>query len=422
VERLKFYYYVKASGLVKVELLDELFRKFESGAPLLAGKVAESTDRKQLQRPARLRYGYGCVALETKSEKTADKPVDSSDASLEDEVTDKDQDLTTADLLFAEELVRRGLLNDWQLQQLLRGRTKFTLGDYWVLDALGRGGYGHVFLGSSGEEYVALKVLPLSHATPELTQRFLREIDVQKYLFHSNLVRFYGSGHDGNVHYMVHEFINGGDLRELFVKEGVLPIEVVAAVLGQVAQGVHFLHQNGIVHRDIKPANVLLADNGVAKLTDFGLAVPFERDFNDPQIQMFDENFLLEKRIDTAAKPTGKVAGTVDYMAPDQISQPSQPSPSWDIYSLGCVLYQLLTGSVPYPDGDTKQKFRDRILFDPKDPRILNQAIPFDLVDLLRRMLTRNPYYRIRSAKEVADRLTAWIPPDGLAGYLKFVK
>ncbi|MDR1962576.1 MAG: serine/threonine protein kinase [Planctomycetaceae bacterium] len=420
VEPPKLYHYVKASGLVKAELLDEFLRKFESGGLVLTENIAtNSFDRKHSQHPARLRYSVR-YSTETAEE---EKPLDSSDASLDGETVNQDCDVTIQDRRFAEELVRCGLLNDWQAQQLLDGRTKFTLGDYRIFDAIGHGGYGHVFLGHAeqGGGDVAIKVLPLAKVTPELTERFLHEIEVQKNLDHPNLVRYFGSGRDGNVHYMVHEFVDGGDLRELFRKEGVLPIEIVAPILGQIAQGVHYLHENGIIHRDLKPANVLLSSEGKAKLTDMGLAVPFERNFKDPMIRIIEESNLLEHQIDSASKVTGRVAGTVDYMAPDQIRNPSEPTPGWDIYSLGCTLYQMLTGSLPYPNGDVKQKFSDRIRFDPKDPRILNQTIPFDLVDLLRGMLAREPYDRITTAKEVANRLEAWSPPDGFMSYLEFL-
>jgi serine/threonine protein kinase len=417
VEPPKLYHYVQASGLVQPELLDEFLRKFESGVLRPVGiLVTNPLDRKHLQHPAQLRYGVR-RASEIMEEA---QPLDSSDASLDGETVIPDRNITVQDQRFAEELVRSGLLNDWQTQQLLNGRTKFTLGGYRIFDAIGYGGYGHVFLGHDERGYVALKVLPLARATPELTERFLHEIESQKNFDHPNLVRYFGSGRDGNVHYMVHEFVDGGDLRELFLKEGVLPIEVVAPILSQIARGIHYLHENSIIHRDIKPANVLLSSEGKAKLTDMGLAIPFERDFKDPMVRMFEEGNLLERQIDTASKATGRVAGTVDYMAPDQIRNPSEPTPGWDIYSLGCTLYQMLTGSLPYPNGDVKQKFRDRINFDPKDPRILNQTIPFDLVDLLHGMLAREPYKRITTAKEIADRLDVWSPPDGLLSSLKF--
>lgn len=417
MEPPKLYHYAKASGLVRAELLDEFLRKFESGVLLPTGiMVTDTLDRKHLQHPAQLRYGVRRASETIEN----NKPLDSFNASLDGETVNPDRNITVQDQLFAEELVRSGLLNDWQTQQLLNGRTKFTLGGYRIFDAIGYGGYGHVFLGHDEAGYVALKVLPLARTTPELTERFLHEIEVQKNFIHPNLVRYFGSGRDGNVHYMVHEFVDGGDLRELFLKEGVLPIEVVASILAQIARGINYLHENSIIHRDIKPANVLLSSEGKAKLTDMGLAIPFERNFKDPMVRMFEESNLLERQIDTASKATGRVAGTVDYMAPDQIRNPSEPAPGWDIYSLGCTLYQMLTGSLPYPNGDVKQKFRDRINFDPKDPRILNQAIPFDLVDLLRGMLAREPYERIITAKEVADRLDVWAPPDGLLSYLKF--
>ena len=433
MEPPKLYHYAKASGLVEEVALDRVLEGVVSGDPgftqidpFLTDLSADPVDRHHLQHPARIR---GTVRRPAPTSGEDEESRDTSEASVDGETARQEMNGTTElDHRLADELIRRGFLNRWQSIQLLSGRTKFTLGDYRILDAIGRGGYGHVFLGreertlpqtGTKEQFVALKVLPLSKTTPELSKRFLHEIEVQKNLSHLNLVRYLGSGRDGNVHYMVHEFVDGGDLRELFRGEGVLPIEVAAPILGQIAKGVHYLHENGVVHRDIKPANVLLSSSGFAKLTDMGLSITYDQSLRTVQPGNPEKNSIVEKQIDTVTDSTGKVAGTVDYMAPDQILHPSEPAPAWDIYSLGCTLYQLLTGTVPFPQGDAKQKFRARLRFDPKDARILNQAIPFDIADLLRGMLARNPVDRI-SAWEVARRLDAWSPGTGISYRITF--
>ena len=416
-----FYHYVKASGLVFEDDLERVLEGVEGNDPafwqvdpFLTDLSAEPVDRRHLQKPARLR---GAVRHVVPPPVEEEESRDATEASLDGESARREMDgVTDRDHRLADELIRRGFLNRWQTTQLFSGRTKFTLGDFRILDAIGRGGYGHVFLGRTEQggrkQYIALKVLPLARANPDLTKRFLHEIEVQKNLSHLNLVRFLGSGRDGNVHYMVHEFVDGGDLRELFRSEGVLPIEVVAPVLGQIARAVHYLHENGIVHRDIKPANVLLSDSGFAKLADMGLSVTYDR--HAAAVRLLNpEDTALERQIDSVTKTT-KVAGTVDYMAPDQILKPSEPMPGWDIYSLGCTLYQLLTGEVPFPQGDTRQKLQARLRSDPKDVRILNPTISFDIADLLRGMLARNSAERI-TAREVAERLDAWSPGTGIA-------
>ncbi len=401
MELPKIYHYIKASGLVDEECLGRVLEGVTSNDPaflqvdpFLTDLSAMPLDRRHLQKTVSI------AGVKKKVRAATETPTDESQTSLE--ATLDGETMSTElggfgplDRRLADELIRRGFLNRWQVRQFFSGRTKFTLGDYQIFDSLGHGGYGHVFLGQTEESgtsfYVAIKVLPLSKATDEMTQRFLHEIDVQKNLSHPNLVRFLGSGRDGNVHYMVHEFVNSGDLRELLRVEGSLSIAVAAPIMAQIVRVVHYLHERHIVHRDVKPANVLLNHRGVAKLADLGLAVSYDS-LNEPQA-------------------TSRVAGTVDYMSPDQILQPGVPMPAWDIYSLGCMLYQLLTGKVPFPHGDSQQKLRARLHSDAKDARILNQAVPFDLADLLRGMLTRNAEDRI-SAPEIVSRLLAWCGDD----------
>ncbi|MDR2169825.1 MAG: serine/threonine protein kinase [Planctomycetaceae bacterium] len=386
--------------------------------------------------------------------------------------------LTELDYYFAEALVSCGVLNRWQVTQLLAGRTKFTLGKYWILDAIGGGGYGHVFLGCEygvdvcGKPYplelllssgggdgalVALKVLPVIKSTVELSERFRNEIGLQRRLRHPNLLRFIDSGHDGNVDYMVHEFIDGGDVKMLLQSEGEIQYDVAAAIIVELSKAVQYLHDCGIIHRDIKPANILLSSSGVVKLIDLGLSVECGADRvsgvsgvnsvngvnnvngvnsvdgivgKDVEVienfgagTGYGENYLGGETTGVNATASvgvsvssgaGKIAGTIDYVAPDQIRNPSEPSPLWDIYSIGCVFYQLLTGKPPFPSGDLKQKLAAHVATEPLDPRVFNQTIPFHIAEITLAMLEKNPAKRIQSAQEIVEKLTAWIPPDGL--------
>lgn len=399
MERPKFYYYAQASGLVRNRFLDEVLES------ILA------RDRAAAETPF---VPQSSVSEEqTESFDEADATLDGgSDRGDLDRATDLDRRL-------AEELVRRGALNRWQSVQLLEGRTKFTLGGFRVLDAIGRGGYGHVFLGRENrddsfgsQQRVALKVLPLARATPELTTRFLHEIEIQKNLSHPNLVRFLGAGHDGNVHYMVHEYVDGGDLQIRLHRDGKAPLDRAATVISQAASALDYLHRQGIVHRDVKPSNVLLSSEGIAKLTDMGLAVSYQIDF--PGLRSFaSEEAALEKRIDQVAHGGEKIAGTVDYMAPDQLRDPSRPMPAWDLYSLGCTFYQLLTGQVPFPGDSTsssgkRKKFYDHLRVTPKDVRVFEQSIPYDVASLVRVLLAKNPADRPQNAADVVARLEPW--------------
>lgn len=344
------------------------------------------------------------------------------------------------DYRLADLLIKRRQLNPWQASQLLAGRTKFKLGGYWVVDSIGQGGYGQVFLGREEkdlrdgvdlqdayhaslfprERLLAIKVLPQARSTPEMIARFEHEVSLQSGLLHPNFVQFIDSGFDGNVHYMVHEYVDGGDLRSLLHEIPLLPFDVVAHIVMQAAEALQHLHDCNIVHRDIKPANILISTDGFAKLGDMGLALRMQSfETLPPEMTAFlnaemhadvgsdDTQTQVARQLDRAGLK-GKIAGTVDYMAPDQLHDPHSPTPRWDIYSLGCTLYQLLTGSVPFPKGETREKFRAHLKEAPPDPRIYNQSIPYDIAALTLSMLAKDPNLRIRSATEVAARLRPW--------------
>jgi len=421
-----FYQSVLASGLVPAEPLEKIARFIQERAAGSASvldsilydiSAIAPVSLERLQRLPKLRRMFQREAIQSKKVtfNPADAALDASDADHKDHTQEETQ--------LADELIRQGFLNRWQAEQLLEERTKFSLGQYRIFDAIGQGGYGYVFLGRkpSEQHYAAIKVLPITKTTPELLRRFKHEIELQRDLRHANLVRFIESGQDGNVNYMVHEFMDGGDVRSLLRQETVLPVDAAAAIIAQTARAVQYLHDNGIVHRDIKPANILLSSSGTARLIDLGLATPIDTRYAANQSGGEEDSVaLLNRQLDSSIFQSGRVAGTVDYMAPDQLRDPSHPTPAWDIYSLGCTLYQMLTGTVPFPTGDTQDKFRAKLQAEPKDARIYNQAIPFDVADLLRSMLSTRRDNRITTAQAVADRLGAWTLPEGLTGKLEF--
>ena len=418
-----FYQSVCSSGLVPEEPLQKIAKFIQDR---LAGSestldsilydisAVDPVSLERLQRLPKVRKQFRCGVSKSKQVvfNPAEATLDASDATHKDHTLEETQ--------LADELIRQGFLNRWQAEQLLEERTKFSLGQYRIFDAIGQGGYGYVFLGRkpSAQHYAAIKVLPITKATPELSRRFKHEIEIQKGLQHPNLVRFIESGQDGNVNYMVHEFMDGGDVRSLLRQENTLPLDTATTIIAQTARALQYLHENGIVHRDIKPANILLSSDGTAKLIDLGLAIPIDVRYAVNQSNSDESNG--DNPLDSSIIASGRVAGTVDYMAPDQLRAPSSPTPSWDIYSLGCTLYLMLTGTVPFPSGSTQEKFRARLQSEPKDARMYNQAIPFDIADLLRAMLTSHRKHRIPSALAVADRLDAWTPPEGLTKGLEF--
>jgi len=246
-----------------------------------------------------------------------------------------------SDRQLADRLVETGQLNAWQAKQLLDGRTKFNLGPYFIIDSIGQGATGQVFKARHEKigRIVAVKVLPRDKSTPEAIANFTHEIRALASLDHPRLVAALDAGQDGNVYYLVTEYVPGTDLRKLVRREGPLSMSAAARIIAQVAEGLEHAHAQGIVHRDVKPGNVLVSQGGEVKLSDLGLAGP------------------LTSTAETDPRH-GKIAGTADYLSPDQIRDPWKPTPAWDIYSLGCTLYYAVTGKVPFPGGTTADKAR----------------------------------------------------------------
>ncbi len=294
------------------------------------------------------------------------------------------------DTLLAHQTVEMGLLTRYQADQILSGRTKFKLGPYIVTDWIGQGGMGQVYKGVHeimGRES-AVKVLPLTKATVEAISNFTREIRTQAQLDHPNLVRAYDAGHDGNVHYLVVEYVPGTDLRRLIRTHGCLPVQQAANVVMQAAQGLDHAHKRGLIHRDVKPGNILVTPDGIAKVSDLGLA-----------------GFVNEAESDPRA---GKIVGTADYIAPEIIRSPGDISAVCDVYSLGCTLYYAVCGKVPFPGGTPRDKARRHCEETPWHPRRFNPEIPEEFVEVIADMMEKNPRDRIQTAAEVVSRLESW--------------
>ena len=203
-------------------------------------------------------------------------------------------------------------------------------------------------------------------------------------------MRAVDAGKDGNVNFLVTEYVPGSDLRKLVRRNGPLSMEAAANIISQVAEGLHHAHQQSIVHRDVKPGNVLVTPEGDAKLSDLGLAGP-----------MYSSNADQDPRY-------GKIVGTADYLSPDHIISPWNPVPAWDIYSLGCTLYYAVTGKVPFPGGTTSDKARAHCSLKPLDPRRLNHQLSDPFVDVVADMMAKDPAQRVPSALAVIDRLAPW--------------
>ena len=296
-----------------------------------------------------------------------------------------------SDELLANQLIQQGELNLWQAEQLKAGRSKFNLGEYQIVDSIGQGGMGQVFLAEHGMmgRLCAVKVLPLEKSTPESINSFTREMRAIAQLDHENLVTAFHAGRDRNVYYLVTEYVPGADLRKLLKLRGQLGPREAATIIAQTAAGLQHAHQRGLIHRDVKPGNVLVTPEGKVKLSDLGLA------------GFTDEKLGADPRV-------GKIVGTADYIAPDLILTPHDVTSVSDIYSLGCTFYYAMTGKVPFPGGTTREKCHRHCNETPLHPRRFNPDLPEELLDTLADMMNKDPQQRIQTAAEVITRLAPW--------------
>ena len=291
----------------------------------------------------------------------------------------------------AQQLVAMGRINRWQAAQLKVGRTRFTLGPYRITDSIGQGGMGQVFKAEHTlmGRVVAIKVLPRNKSTPLAIASFTHEIRAQAQLDHENLVRAFDAGHDGNVHFLVTEFVPGTDLRKFVRSRSRLTMQEAATIISQAASGLAHAHSRGLIHRDIKPGNLLVTPEGLTKVSDLGLAGFLESNLGeDPR--------------------AGKIIGTADYLSPEHIRSPLNVLPASDVYSLGCTLYYAVTGKVPFPGGSTREKARRHCEDIPLNPKRFNPELSDEFVDVLAAMMEKDPAKRIPTAEEVMDRLAPW--------------
>jgi len=295
-----------------------------------------------------------------------------------------------SDEQLAEQLVSMEKLTRFQATQLLAGHTKLTLGPYRIIEMIGQGGMGQVFRAEHLRmgRTVAVKVLPKNKSTPEAIASFTREIRAQAALDHENLVRALDAGHDGNVYFLVCEYVPGANLRQYIRDRGPLGMAEAATIISQAARGLDHAHRNGLIHRDVKPANLLVTPEGHTKVSDLGLVGSLNQADSDPR--------------------AGKVVGTADYLSPEQIIAPRSITAASDIYSLGCTLYYAVTGKVPFPGGNARDKAHRHCEGTPLHPRLLNPSLSDPFVEVIANMMDKDPAERVATAAAVVERLRPW--------------
>ncbi len=297
-------------------------------------------------------------------------------------------------------MVRDGLLTAFQAEQFLLGKWRgFTIGKYKLLERVGVGGMGQVFLCEHMfmKRRVAIKVLPPAKAEqPAALGRFYREARAAGSLEHPNIVRTHDIDQDGNLHFIVMEYVDGANLLDIVKKFGPLDIGRAVHYIRKVALGLDFAFRGGIIHRDIKPGNILVDRVGAIKLLDLGLA-RFYKDTTDMLTLKYDDKIVL---------------GTADYVAPEQVANSHAVDVRADIYALGASFYFVLAGHPPFPNGTVSQKLLWHRTKDPTPIRQIRPEVPEGLAAILAKMMHKDANRRFATPAELVEALEIWDPAE----------
>ncbi len=309
---------------------------------------------------------------------------------------------------FTRSLVAQKKLTDYQADLLLDGRgDTLILGNYAILEKLGQGGMGVVYkaIHFNLQRVVALKTLPeLGRRNQDAVRRFEREMDAIGRLDHPNVVRASDASQHNETLYLVMEYLEGKDVSSLCQQHGPLSVADACEIVRQTAEGLQYIHAHGLVHRDIKPSNLILCRSGVVKILDLGLAL------------LLEHESLPDK-----LTATGSALGTVDYVAPEQVSDSHAVDIRADIYSLGCTLYRLLAAQPPF--GGEKYGGRiERLMAHLREPvpsiTDVRSDVPSTLVAILEKMLAKDPRRRFQGPADVRDACAAFTVSHNLPALL----
>jgi serine/threonine-protein kinase len=265
-----------------------------------------------------------------------------------------------------------------------------AVGDYKVMNFAGAGGMGAVYEIEHAitKRVEAMKVLPTGvGSSPEDVQRFEREIEVQARLHHPNIVALYNAVRDDHSIALIMEYVEGESL-ERMLKNGNLPLDMAVDYAGQVLDALAYAHNKGVIHRDVKPANIIITPSGTAKLMDFGLALAVN---------------------DLRLTHSGVAVGSAWYMSPEQVRAADQLDARTDIYSMGAVLHEMLTGRKLFDADGSFAVMRAQIEAIPRAPSALNPEVPAALDEVVARALAKDPAARFQTANEFRILLEAWV-------------
>lgn len=266
-------------------------------------------------------------------------------------------------------------------------------GRYEILQLLGEGGMGAVYKARDSEldRIVVLKLIrPELAKNPEILRRFKQELILARQVTHKNVIRIFDLGQSDGIKFITMDFVEGQDLRRLLLEQGKFPPEQAARIMLQICRALEAAHGEGVIHRDLKPQNIMLDKKGRVYVMDFGIA----RSAYLPGMTQ-----------------TGALIGTPEYMSPEQ-ARGEKLTESSDLFSLGVIFYELLTGKSPYPDDAALATLWKRLQEKPKPPIEVDPAVPRPLNDIVMKSLEIKPEDRWGSAHEMVQQLEIWLGPS----------
>jgi len=326
---------------------------------------------------------------------------------------------------FAKSLIQRGWLSVYQVNELLLGKSdELVIGPYHVLDRLGQGGLSSVYKAKHREyqNLVAIKMIKAEvFASTEGRQQFLQEVEAMARLDHPNIVQFCDADEWNDTYYFAMEYVEGTDLGKVVRLMGALPVYEACDYIRQAALGLQHAYERNLIHRDIKPVNLFLTHvahgqlpNKTASLFATG-ATQTPHPINmkatvqvRPLIKILDwglaslrapKGSIIDPANEIAAR---SIVGTADYLSPEQARNANAVEIRGDIYSLGCSLYYLLTGQAPFPNGTLMQKIMNHQQNEPTPVCSFRDDVPEDLIQVMKRMLAKNPSDRYQTPASVA--------------------
>src|ERR1700730_17449497 len=270
-----------------------------------------------------------------------------------------------------------------------------AIGDYRVIGIIGAGGMGQVFQVEHKltKRKEAMKVLLADLADETQVQRFKREIEVQARLNHPNIAAVHNAFRLKDRMVLVMEFVEGQTLENL-LKQGRPPLETGIDYVRQTLEALNYAHQRAVVHRDVSPANLMITDNGLVKLMDFGVA---------------------KSRGDLRLTDGGSMIGSLYYMSPEQVKGATDPDPRSDIYSAGAILYEIVTGQKPFGYEDRFSLMVAQVEEQPRLPSLIDPELPAELDDLILKALAKEASHRYSSAKDFLAALEIMQPAGVVA-------